>query len=106
MSGPNHAGTAAGASTRVAEASRRVQADAGGHADIEALDAAVERDADDAIAALAGEPAQSGPFGAQHPGEGSAEVGLGQALPAGIGADDPQAELLQLPERARKIGDG
>src|ERR1700693_5531437 len=64
-------------------ASRREQAYARGHRNIQRFNRTLQRDVDDAIARLAGEPSQARALGAEHPRERPGEIRVEQAFLAG-----------------------
>src|SRR5512145_3257118 len=87
-----------------ARAPGRVEADAGGDRHVQALYAAVERNADDAVARVEGQAPQACAFRAEHPRDRAGEISRIKALSASVGAHDPRRALLQLAQRSREVG--
>src|SRR5881275_3078406 len=87
-------------------AARRVEANPGSDRDVQAFDAALQRNADHAIARLACEPAKPRAFRTEYPRDRTHYVGIEETFAAGFGADDPNVASLEIAERSREIGDG
>src|SRR5690606_16257344 len=77
---------------------------AGGDGDVEALHVARHRNAREAVAVFAGEPAQALALAAEHQRDVAGEVeGVQRPVHVAGEAVDPDAELLQLAQAAREV---
>src|SRR5437764_9012580 len=87
-------------------AARCVKANPGSDRDVQAFDAALQRNADDAIARLACEPAKPRAFRAEYPRDRTHYFGIEETFAARFGADDPNVASFEIAKRPRTIGDG
>ena len=87
-------------------ATRFVEQDRGGDADVQRLDGAGERDRDELVAGSPHQGSQPASFGAEHERGAAIQIHLPHRLARlARGAEDPEVRALDLAQVARKVLD-